>query len=65
MPAHLSQRPWEAREKLYVAVLSALGTYHYQQYSNPGPHDDAEAEYADERVLAAARELVEAYENEK
>ncbi len=49
-----------ARHALEQAALRAITAHHY--YRDEDPHSDAEAEYADELVALAARDLVRAVE---
>lgn len=48
-----------AQHRLHAAVLRSITADHYAE---EGPHADAEAEYADEQVALAARDLAEAVE---
>lgn len=56
-------RPWEARERLLSAALRVLDGR--IDNSPPGPHDDAEAEYAEEELNKAAAELTRGHMQER
>lgn len=52
------------------ALLSQAATYlasehHFNASHTPGPNDDAEMEYNEERLLLAARAFVEAHKDVK
>lgn len=53
---------YESRHKLLATAASWMASEFHSQTRLPGPHDDAEAELNDDRLLAAAREYVEAHE---
>jgi hypothetical protein len=51
--------PHEARDKLIHAALTFVTTRMWQDMKLPGPTDDAEDEYNEERLAEAAKEYVE------
>ena len=52
---------YDAKHRLLGAAAAWMASEHQVTASLPGPYDDAQAEYHDDWLLAAAREFVAAY----
>lgn len=56
----MSTKTIETRSKLITVALEIAANEISETHRLPGPNDDAEADYLDERLLEAAQDHVEA-----